>query len=345
MCGEGVPDFYAKEVVGEHPSCFSPIIDHLLEPVLDKFGICKPISAYGYRYDDNGDPLIEDCQSINFGIYYSSPDSINAFDALYKNKDGLRDKFVAFWDASSARFAKNRFVLGFDPFNEPAIGNYYRDPTLLLPGHMDRRSLAPLYTEVFEKYMANSDESIMWFEPNTFPNVNGIPFGDGLIPGIIFPAGFETPPGGEFGSKNHVFNDHTYCCQLNPNICTSGEPRADRAQQCYNWHKQRVGKRAADAERYGIPLHLTEFGACLTEGPCTQEIRQVTEIADEYLVGWAYWQFKTYGDLTTSAGTGSEGFYDPDGSLQTWKVKALSRTYLMNTQGVPTHQEFDMDTA
>jgi len=81
----------------------------------------------------------------------------------------------------------------------------------------------------------------------------------------------------------------------------------------------------------GVPLIISEFGACLTEGPCTQEIRQVTEVSDTYLAGWGYWQFKNYEDLTTSASTGSEGFYNQDGSLLAWKVKALARTYLMYT--------------
>jgi hypothetical protein len=45
-------------------------------------------------------------------------------------------------------------------------------------------------------------------------------------------------------------------------------------------------------------------------------------------MGWAYWQFKTFEDFTTSAREGSEGFYNPDDSLQEWKVKALARSYL-----------------
>ena len=89
---------------------------------------------------------------------------------------------------------------------------------------------------------------------------------------------------------------------------------------------------------------ISEFGACLTEAPCTQEIQQVTDISDEKLVGWAYWEFKTYKDLTTSAGVGAEGFYNKDGSLQEWKVKALARSYLMVTQGVPTFQGFNTYT-
>ena len=70
-------------------------------------------------------------------------------------------------------------------------------------------------------------------------------------------------------------------------------------------------------------------------------------MSDEYLVGWAYWQFKYYEDLTTSAstGNGSEGFYNNDGTLQDWKVKALARSYLQFTQGVLTRQYFDTKTA
>lgn len=46
--------------------------------------------------------------------------------------------------------------------------------------------------------------------------------------------------------------------------------------------------------------------------------------------------------MTTSAGTGEEGFYNHDGSLQSWKAKALARTYLMATQGANDSFHFDM---
>jgi len=43
--------------------------------------------------------------------------------------------------------------------------------------------------------------------------------------GLVFNLGFEKPPGGELNSKNHVLNDHTYCCQLSMSICAkTGEP-------------------------------------------------------------------------------------------------------------------------
>ena len=90
---------------------------------------------------------------------------------------------------------------------------------------------------------------------------------------------------------------------------------------------------------------ISEFGACMTEANCVQEINQVAQVSDEYLVGWGYWQFKFYQDLTTSAGTGSEGFYNSDGSLQQWKVKALARSYLPYTQGILTKQAFNTENA
>ena len=229
-------------------------------------------------------------------------------------------------------------MIGFDPLNEPYVGNTLRRPDLLMPGAFDRKRLQPMYAKVFEKYYANDQDTIMYFEPGTFPNVISY-FG-----GYITYSGFTEPPGAQIGSRNHVFNDHTYCCQLDASVCALGEPSTDLASECYAWHEKRIGKRSQDAERLGVPFFLSEFGACLTEEPCTQEIRQVTEVSDRYLASWAYWEFKKFEDLTTSAGTGSEGFYNNDGSLQSWKVKALARTYLMYTQGVPTLNMFDMDS-
>lgn len=229
--------------------------------------------------------------------------------------------------------------MGYDPLNEPLAGNIFKDWENEIPGVVDKKLLAPMYEKVYQKYKANDENSLMWFEPVVHPDI--VPhFG-----GLVFPVGFQTPPGGDIGSDKHILNDHTYCCQLNSTVCASGEPDPAYADECLAWHKKRLGTRDADAKRLGVPLMISEFGACLTEGPCKQEIDQVGQVADEYLVGWAYWQFKYYADLTTSAGTGSEGFYNGDGSLQEYKVKALARSYMMRTQGTPTKQSFDVDTS
>ena len=109
----------------------------------------------------------------------------------------------------------------------------------------------------------------MWFEPPPMPG--SLPIGDGLTA----PVGYHHPPGGDIGSTHHVLNDHTYCCAVVPSACEDEEPLASKADICLAWHENKLGTRAADAKRLGIPLFISEFGACFTDGPCQQEINQV----------------------------------------------------------------------
>ena len=249
----------------------------------------------------------------------------------------MTDKFISFWDAVIFYFWDNPFVVGIDPLNEPWPGNLVLYPDLQTPGYADANSLQPVYAKIFARLMQHYSthdgrllNAQMWFEPVTNPNVNG-------FEGKIYNVGFTEPPGyaqsGLTKVENYVLNDHTYCCQLvkDPEVCAAGEPNVIYKDDCKAWHEQKIQKRVDDAKTLGVPLHITEFGACLTEESCTQEITQVADTCDSHMIGWAYWQFKYYEDLTTTAGTGSEGFYNPDGTLQTWKVKALSRSYVRFT--------------
>lgn len=133
----------------------------------------------------------------------------------------------------------------------------------------------------------------------------------------MFDVGFKVPPGGKFESTNHVLNDHTYCCTLSPSMCKSGEPdpSPENGEKCLKWHEKRLKTRSADATRLGIPLIISEFGACLDSEVCFRENSQVGDVCDAHLTSWIYWQFKTFKDLTTSAGDKSEGFYNKDGSI------------------------------
>jgi hypothetical protein len=63
-----------------------------------------------------------------------------------------------------------------------------------------------MYARIYERYQKNDPNSLMWFEPASFPDEVGV------LSGIVIPVGFITPPGAEIGSPNHVLNDHTYCC-------------------------------------------------------------------------------------------------------------------------------------
>lgn len=201
ICGEGVPDFYAADL--EH-TCSGGIIPEFA----DIFGLCKSIkNDYGFRFDANGDPLIEDCQKNNFAMYYPSAESTSAFEKLYFNVNGLQDKFVAYWAKVSSYFANNQYVVGYDPLNEPYPSNILKDPSLVLePGKFDRTLLQPMYKRVFDSYQQSDKSKIMWFEPAEFPDEIGA-FG-----GIVYNLGFTEPPGGADKKHLHILNDHTYCC-------------------------------------------------------------------------------------------------------------------------------------
>ena len=56
ICGEGFPNFYAKNEDLEH-HCKGIILPYIYY----LFGGCKPMAEYGYRLDSDGNPLIEDC--------------------------------------------------------------------------------------------------------------------------------------------------------------------------------------------------------------------------------------------------------------------------------------------
>lgn len=166
-----------------------------------------------------------------------------------------------------------------------------------------------MYKRAYDEYFKADSSKMMFFEPAEFPDEIGI------LGGFVFNLGFTEAPGGVQNTTTQILNDHTYCCQLAADICITGEPLIEKASECKAWHEQRVGTRAQDAEKYGIPLFISEFGACLNGTNCVQEINSVTDTCDDHLAGWAYWQFKNFADLTTSAGTASEGFYNNDGTL------------------------------
>lgn len=244
-----------------------------------------------------------------------SPESYTIFRELWTNRNGLQDKYVAYWDVVAKKLAKNKHVIGFDPINEP-IPSWTNLPMLLwkmLPetGYFDRHDLQPMYSRIYETYTRYNNKSRMWFEPAQVPDEYGLT----NFFKFVFDLGFSKPPGAEYGSKNHVLNDHTYCCQILGNCDEHGEPQPETEDACKKWHQMRIDNREKDAKDLGVPLAISEFGACTDSDDCAREITQVTDICDEKLISWAYWQFKRNHDLTTTAGERSEGFYNLDGTL------------------------------
>jgi len=119
ICGEGMPNFYAKEIIANGTYCIGENFDYMFGSIMEHYGFCKSIDDYGFRKDEDGNPVIEDCQTVQFFQYYTSPESWTIFRELWTNKNGLQDKYVAYWEAVATVLAKNPYVIGFDPTNEP----------------------------------------------------------------------------------------------------------------------------------------------------------------------------------------------------------------------------------
>lgn len=71
----------------------------------------------------------------------------------------------------------------------------------------------------------------------------------------------------------------------------------------------------------------------------------IEDTIDLTLQSWAWWQFKSFHDITTSGLGTSESFYDENGNLQAEKVKALSRTYAQSVAGTITSMSFSPRTS
>ena len=74
------------------------------------------------------------------------------------------------------------------------------------------------------------------------------------------------------------------------------------------------------------------------------EILGFVKAADNHLVSWAYWMYKPFNDHTTTAANNTEGIFNSDGTLQAYKEKALSRSYIQAYQGYPLSFNFNDET-
>jgi endoglycosylceramidase len=165
-CGEGMPDFYAKQVIDlGKPKCNGDWTTDAFKPVREVFGTCRSIKDLNYKTDANGWPKIEECNKDAFFKYYTLSESQGIFDALYTNKHELTDAFVEYWGEVAKRLSKNPYVIGFDPINEPFPADIGEDPSLLEPGVFCKKKLAPLYEKVFKEYKLHNPNTIMYFEP------------------------------------------------------------------------------------------------------------------------------------------------------------------------------------
>jgi hypothetical protein len=180
ICGEGMPNFYAKEILREQEVyCFGPWTDKLLGWAYGSLTgpLCKSIDQYKYRKDPQGNPIVKDCLKTPFAMYYLTPEALTMFRALYYNKGGFQDHFINYTKVTLDKLAGNKYVVGYDPLNEPApAGNDFLDNLWqLVVGQFDHDKLAPFYARIYNEVLSkSSNTSILFFEPTVFPDLDNV---------------------------------------------------------------------------------------------------------------------------------------------------------------------------
>lgn len=176
-CGEGVPDWAAVS-----------------EP--DNFPL--PLAHEPYPLDpQTGWPAQSLCDTKPWAGYQFTYALNNATGRLYRNVDGLRDKFVRFWGKVAEHWAGSQYVLGYELLNEPWAGDVIADPELLVPGVTDRKYLQPMYDDINTAIRAVDREHLILFQGVTWE-----------IFGIGERYGFEHVPGGPAFRNKSVLAFH-----------------------------------------------------------------------------------------------------------------------------------------
>ena len=226
----------------------------------------------------------EDCDKVDWPFYHFSTSLSHSVGNLYKNHNGLLDKFALFWGLVAQTFADREIVFGYEIMNEPWCGDIYQDPTLLIPGIADRKYLEPMYDRVASEIRKYDDEHIILFESVTWE-----------VTGIGEQIGFTHPPGGFDYQNRSILAFHN-------SIATEIASQEELHQ--FKWKEiQRLGVAGtAWLVNSMKPRPIILVVGLVTE---TGEYDGCLEIHDQFNFGWISWAFKLYGDWTSD----SPGFW------------------------------------
>jgi endoglycosylceramidase len=306
-CGEGVPDYVFDTCQKAQPANTQPF----------------PLPAVNITYplDIDGNPTIESCLSSMFATYYMSAEVGAGFQCLYDNEDNLWDAFAGYWVAVAQRFSRTTNVLGYELINEPWAGDVFAYPKNLFPGYAEKTYLQPLYEHLHKAIRAVDDSKIIFFEGLTID---------------YWQSGFSAGPGGVEYNDRQALAYHIYC--------PLQDPSGKKEVVCDVINDALLAFRRKDAERMGVAMLMTEFGAAEDIKADIFALEETARLADRFQQSWMYWQFKYYEDLTTCTPLG-ESLYDAAGEVCLDKLQVLSRTYPQAVAGTLHSFHFDVHTA
>ena len=71
------------------------------------------------RKNEKGEPLLEDCRKQKFSFYTVTPEVMTLYREFYRDKAGSRTAYIKQWEKIGQRLGGNKYVMGYDPVNEP----------------------------------------------------------------------------------------------------------------------------------------------------------------------------------------------------------------------------------
>ncbi|GKT36552.1 cellulase (glycosyl hydrolase family 5) subfamily protein [Aduncisulcus paluster] len=299
--------------------------------------------------DEDGFPLHDACLEQPFPMYYLTVEDGKAWECLYNNcnpyqeedfggspdsTEGmpLQELFLKHWSSVAETMKSSEFVLGYELLNEPWVGDTYEHLDWMVIGkESDLEHLTPLYESAINEIVKQDDAHLILYEP-MLTNFEEAGFPEGGIGTDVLPQ----------GSQQNVLSVHDYCGLVNSKMDPISQTFCDAWDELVI-----VDVRERDVERLGLgALLLTEFGAIVDEDDSAiEDLEHILSDYERHLLSFCYWQFKTYHDVTTAAGSGSEGLWSEDGTLFENKLKALSRPFPMKISGELKSFSFDVDTS
>ena len=246
---------------------------------------------------DDGQPFVP----TPFPYAYLQPAVGRSFTSFWSNRDGIRSEFVRAYAGLAKVLAPELAVIGYDALNEPAC-----DLSVAPCGVPPQPAAAASYLEPFYRELV---PALRRADPGT-PTF----YEDWLTTDFGYPFAVRVP------YRNLGLSYHVYC----------GQPI--RTDPCPTQETQALRNGAANAALNHATALVTEFGAT----DKLDVIRRVVDGADAAGVGWLYWQYKTYGDPTTSAaaqGPDAESIVTPAGAVKAAKARELARAYPMRVAG------------
>ena len=257
------------------------------------------------------------------GNYFLNPALNRAYDNLWANAAapdgvGVQDHFAEGWRRVAARFASAPLIAGYDLLNEPWPGTEWpscANTEGCPPGGFDQTKLTEFHRRVVAAVHRGDPRRTAYYEPN-----------------LQFDVGAKTGHG-KLEDQNVGMSFHNYCLGAAPGLPHAPDPTG----LCKDQGERRVFQNAEEhSERVGgIPLLMTEFGDVHE----AHIHRRVTELADEFMVGWTVWGwFRAAGQIKKDPAKPPT----PD-NLHEDVLAAVVRPYPRVVAGTPLEFSYDAD--